>query len=68
VFKQVLDDTRGRFAFSKNAVLSAIREEPYFVSDERKVKMGLNGIRRVVLTLDMSLAPDTIKNIGEFNE
>jgi hypothetical protein len=68
VFKQVLDDTRGRFPFSKNAVLSAIREEPYFVSDERKVKMGLNGIRRVVLTLDMNLAPDTIKNIGEFNE
>jgi 5S rRNA maturation endonuclease (ribonuclease M5) len=68
VFKQVMDDTRGRFPFSKNAVLSAIREEPYFVSDDKKIKMGLNGIRRVVLTLDMTNAPDTIKNIGQNNE
>lgn len=68
VFKQVMDDTRGRFAFSKNAVLSAIREEPYFVSDDKKVKMGLNGVRRIVLTLDMSKAPDIIKNIGQSND
>lgn len=68
VFKQVLDDSRGKFPFSKNAVLSAIREEPFFVSDDKKVKMGLNGIRRIVLTLDMTKAPDVIKNIGQFND
>jgi 5S rRNA maturation endonuclease (ribonuclease M5) len=68
VYKQVLDDSKGKFPFSKNAVLSAIREEPFFVSDDRKVKMGLNGIRRIVLTLDMSKAPDVIKNIGQYND
>jgi 5S rRNA maturation endonuclease (ribonuclease M5) len=68
VFKAVLDDSRGRFPFSKNAVLSAIREEPYFVSDEKKIKMGLNGVRRIVLTLDAELAPDEVKNMAKLNE
>lgn len=68
VYKAVMDDSRGKFPFSKNAVISAIREEPYFVNDDRKVKMGLNGSRRIVLTLDMDKAPDTIKNIGDYND
>ena len=68
VYKAVVDDSRGKFPFSKNAVVSAIREEPYFVSDDRKVKMGLNGVRRIVLTIDMDKAPDTIKNIGNYND
>lgn len=68
VYKAVVDDNRARFAFSKNAVLAAIKEEPYFVSDDKKVKMGLNGIRRIVLTLDTSLAPDSVKNIAQLNE
>jgi 5S rRNA maturation endonuclease (ribonuclease M5) len=68
VYKAVIDDSRGKFPFSKNAVISAIREEPYFVADDRKVKMGLNGARRIVLTLDMDKAPDAIKNIGNYND
>lgn len=68
VYKAVVDDSRGKFPFSKNAVISAIREEPYFVSDDRKVKMGMNGARRIVLTLDMDKAPDVIKNIGNYND
>ncbi|MNK09938.1 DNA primase [compost metagenome] len=68
VYKAVVDDNRQRFPFSKNAVLSAIKEEPYFHSDSMKVKMGLNGIRRIVLTLDLTKAPDTIKNIAQTND
>lgn len=68
VYKAVVDDNRGRFPFSKHAVLSAIKEEPYFVSDDKKVKMGLNGVRRIVVTLDTSKAPDTVKNIAQIND
>jgi 5S rRNA maturation endonuclease (ribonuclease M5) len=67
VFKLVQDDARGKFPFSKNAVLSAIREEPYFVSSDRKVSMGLDGTRRVVLTLDLTKAPDSVRNIALAN-
>ena len=67
VFKIVQNETRGKFPFSRNAVLSAIREEPYFISDNRKVSMGLDGARRVVITIDLTKAPDTIRNIGLAN-
>jgi hypothetical protein len=67
VFKIVQDETRGRFSFSKNAVLSALREEPYYVSDNRKVQMGLEGTRRTVVTLDLTKAPDSVKNIALAN-
>lgn len=67
VFKVVQDDSRGKFPFSKNAVLSALREEPYFVSDDKKVSMGLDGTRRVVITLDLTKAPDSVRNIALAN-
>lgn len=68
VYRVVQDSYNGRFAFTKNAVLSQVKEEPYFVSDTRKISMGLNGVRRVVITLDLTKAPDNIKNIGQSNE
>lgn len=67
VYKIVQDEARGKFPFSKNAVLSALREEPYFLSDDKKVQMGMNGVRRVVVTLDLDKAPDTVKNIALAN-
>jgi hypothetical protein len=67
VYKIVQDEARGKFPFSKNAVLSAVREEAYFLSDEKKVQMGMNGVRRVVLTLDLTKSPDSIKNIALSN-
>lgn len=68
VYRVVQETYNGRFAFTKNAVLSQIREEPYFVSETKKISMGLNGVRRVVITLDLTKAPDVIKNIGQSNE
>lgn len=65
VYRIVNETYHGRFAFSKNAVLAALREEPYFVSDTRKVSMGLGDVRRTVVTLDLDKAPDVIRNIAE---
>lgn len=67
VFRAVQDTLRGHFPFSKNAVKSAIREEPYFVSENRKVSMGLEGTRRTVITLDLNHCPDSVRNIAEVN-
>jgi len=62
VFKEVSDAERGK-CFSKHAILRAIREEPYFVSDDRRIAMGLSGHRRAVLTLDLSKSPETVRNL-----
>lgn len=67
VYRVVQEAYHGKFAFTKNAVLAAMREEPYYVSDDRKISMGLNGVRRVVITLDLNKAPDSLKNIGQSN-
>lgn len=67
VYKIVQDEARGKFPFSKNAVLSALREENYFKSEGKKVQMGMNGVRRVVVTLDLTKAPDSVKNIAMAN-
>lgn len=69
VFKEVNDrikDSRQRF--SKHAILRAIREEPYFVSEDRRVCMGMLQQRRCVLTLDLSKAPEPIRNLAMFDK
>jgi 5S rRNA maturation endonuclease (ribonuclease M5) len=67
VYKIVQDDRHGQFPFSKNAVLSALREEDYFVSSDKKITMGMDGARRVVVTLDVNDAPNSVKNIALSN-
>ena len=66
IFRVVELMNRGRSSFSRNAILNAIREEPYFVSDKKKTSLGQDTQRRTVLVLDMDKAPDVIKNIGSF--
>lgn len=66
IYRMVVDSYSGRFPFSRNAILSALREEPYFVSDDRKLSLGLNSSsRRLVVTLDLTKASDTVKNIAD---
>ena len=65
VYKAVCDDQRGRFSFSKNAVLSAIREEPYFVRDDLRRQLGMSGTRPRVLTLSLENCPEVVKNIAK---
>jgi len=67
VYRVVQETYHGKFAFTKNAILAQLKEEPYFVSDNRKISMGINGIRRVVITIDLNKAPNNIKNIGQSN-
>lgn len=67
VYRVVQEAYHGKFAFTKNAILAQMREEPYFVSDDKKIAMGGNGVRRVVVTLDLNKAPNVLKNIGQIN-
>ena len=64
VYRVVQEGCRGKFTFSKHAVLNALKEEPFFVSDAKKIQMGLNGVRRVVITLNLDECTDTLKNIS----
>jgi hypothetical protein len=69
VFKEVNDSIRDeRQRFSKHAVLSAFREEPYFISDNRRVTMGVMQDRRTVLTLDLSKAPGQIQSLVGYDK
>lgn len=67
VYRVVNESCNGSFAFTKSAVVSALREESYFVSDNKKISMGGNGVRRICVTLDLDKAPDTIKNIAQMH-
>ena len=69
VFKEVNDSIRDeRQRFSKHAILRAFREEPYFVSDDRRVTMGLLQDRRTVLTLDLSKAPFQVQSLVGYDK
>lgn len=67
IYKEVMDDSRGRLPFSKTAIIQAIREEPYFIEDGKKVGMGISGVRRTVMTLDFDQCPDSLKNLLPVN-
>lgn len=63
-FKEVEADIRIKEGkWSKNAVLRAIKDEPYYVSDNKKICMGINGVRRVVLTVDLKRAPESLQQM-----
>jgi DNA primase len=68
-FKEVNDEVKDakERCWSKLAILRSIKEEPYFVSDDKKICMGLNGSRKVVLTLDLRKCPDSIRNVVDYN-
>ena len=66
IYKAVLDANRGNLPFSKNAVLGAIREEPYFLCDKSRKAMGMKGDNRPrVLTLDLDKCPDVLRNVAK---
>ena len=64
IYKTVTDDQRGRFDFSKNAVLSEIKDSQYFVRDDLRRQMGVDGGRPRVVTLDLRKAPEVLRNIA----
>jgi 5S rRNA maturation endonuclease (ribonuclease M5) len=64
VYKVVKDDQR-YLEFSKNAILNSLREEPYFVEEGKKVKMGIDGAWRSVLVFDLEKLPPVLQNIAQ---
>lgn len=65
-FKEISEDGKKRKEWSKNAILKAIKEEAYYVSDNKKIHMGLRGARRVVLTLNLRKCPTVLQEMMEF--
>ena len=55
-----------RDKFSKRAILEILKEEPYFVSDQDRAKMGMEGKVRRVLTFDLTKCPESLQNIVSF--
>ena len=68
IFTEISAENRGKMGWSKTAIKRHIREEPYYVSDDKRVTMGVEGSRPAVITLDLRKATDTIKNIALRNE
>jgi hypothetical protein len=66
VFELINNENRNSLEerFSKNALKAEIREEPYYVGEDKR-KMGLSNTKRRVLILDLDKAPETLQNIGE---
>jgi 5S rRNA maturation endonuclease (ribonuclease M5) len=52
-----------RNRFSKRAVLEAMREEPYFIKEDR-IKLGMVDNVRRVIALDLSKSPEVINRIA----
>jgi hypothetical protein len=51
--------------FSKNAVLSALREEDYFVCADRK-PIGMSNNSRRCIILDINKSPEPVQTIAKF--
>lgn len=51
--------------FSRHATREAIKEEPYFVGEDRK-GLGMGEVQRRVLTLDLTKAPIPLQNIASY--
>lgn len=64
IYRQVRDANRG-MPFSKNAVRSAIKEEPYFLREAPKLCFGLENHGRPALVLDLEKCPDVLKSIAD---
>lgn len=57
------ENVRGKDMFSKRAIIESLREEPYFIEEDRR-KMGMSEIIRRVVILDLNTAPDIVQQIA----
>lgn len=65
IFDLITERGVGKSEFSKQALLSAIREEKYFIKEGKKVALGMNGVRRSCLVFDIHTAPESVRNAAE---
>lgn len=67
IYKIVHDQTKEkRRQWTKLATLKAIKEEPYFIDDKKKVAMGLNAHRVVALSLDLNKCPEPLREMCNY--
>jgi 5S rRNA maturation endonuclease (ribonuclease M5) len=65
-FKEISEDNKRKKEWSKNAIQKAIKEEPYYVSDNKKIQMGIRGARKIVMTLDLRKCPSVLQEMMEY--
>lgn len=63
IFRIVQREGRNTDSFSKRAILESIREEDYFLTEER-APMGMSETIRRVIVLDLEHAPEVVHNIA----
>lgn len=70
VYREVYRDFRDATAsFTKNMILRAMKDEPWFLRDDQKISMGNSGEdRRVVITIDLRKAPDVLRRIARYDD
>jgi hypothetical protein len=54
-----------REKFSSRAVREMIREQPYFVKEDRRV-MGMGEKQRRVMILDLTSVPEVLQRIADY--
>lgn len=64
VFRIVAREDARKDAFSKRAVMEALREEDYF-KEETRYKMGMSEVQRRVFVFDLTIAPEVLQHIAE---
>ena len=69
IFYEVQQDSRVR-SFTRNAIITAMEEEPWVRKVKPKITMGdlTNRSRKTVHSIDLKLAPDVIKRIAGYEE
>ena len=67
LFRVFEENTRSnnRQKFSKGAISTALREEPYYIKETRH-PFGMSGVVRRCIQLNLENAPDTVKNIASY--
>ena len=58
------EEIRGKDSFSKRAIMEALREEDYFMREDRS-KLGVSEVVRRVFVLDLTKAPEIVCQIAE---
>ena len=63
LFKQHHRDDRNKF--SKNAILTSLKEEEYYLREAR-TSFGMSNVTRRCIALNLELAPESVQNIASY--
>lgn len=68
IFDAIESQRKVGFSWSRHAILNMLKEQDYYISNNKKVTMGGNGRRQVAVTLDLEKCPDSLKNLAKVND